>query len=249
MIKAIIVDDEEHCIHRLQKLMFSLNKEIELVGCYTNAAKAIEGIQLSKPDIVFLDVELGELTGFDVLKSLPEINFEIVFTTAYHQYAIKAFNFSAIHYLLKPIDIDDLEETFRRIKKRGVAQQSNLSLDLLYQNLKNINAQNKKIAIPTLNGLCFIGIQDIIRCQSDVNYTIIYKKDKSSLTVAKTLKDFEALLKDYQFFRIHNSHLVNLNYIKSYNKGKGGYVILDDGTEIEVSTRRKDDFMKRIAEL
>lgn len=250
MIKAIIIDDEQHCLDRLRKLLVSFfYEEVELVGCYLDVVEAREALSLVKPDLVFLDIEMEGLTGFDLLKSLKEVDFHVVFTTAHNKYAIDAFKLSAINYLLKPIDVDDLKDTFKRIEKIESKSQSNLSLDALFQNLDTLNSQNKKIAIPTISGLCFVNLQDILRCQSDVNYTIIHKKDKSSLTVAKTLKDFESLLKDYHFFRVHNSHLINLNYIKNYNKGKGGYVTLEDGTEIEVSTRRKDDFIKCITAL
>ena len=246
MIQAIIIDDEQHCIDRLKNLIHTYcNQNVNIIETYNNIEDAYIGLQTIKPDLVFLDIQINRETGFDLLRKLPGFSFEVIFTTAYEQYAVKAFKFSATDYLLKPIDVDDLKDSLKRIKE----SKPKGNLDLLIENIKNIQHHTKKITVPTLNGLEFLNIQDILHCKSDVNYTTIFMKDKSKLMVAKTLKEFEGILSNFNFFRIHNSHLVNLNYIKSYNKGKGGYVTLEDQTEIEVSTRRKDDFLQKLAEL
>ncbi|MBS1525013.1 MAG: response regulator transcription factor [Bacteroidetes bacterium] len=247
MIRSIIVDDEAHCISRLQELLNTYCRHtVQVKGTFNTLEQAVTAISELKPDLVFLDVQLHDQTGFDLLEQIPKIDFEVIFTTAYDSYAIKAFKFSAIDYLLKPIDPDDLIQAINKLQK--VLHRNELSdkFNALLDNLKTNNPAAKRIAIPTSKGLVFLAIEDIIRCEASVNYTTIYLKDKQSLMVAKTLKDFEELLADHHFFRIHNSHLINLNCIKSYHRGKGGYVVLSDNTSLEVSTRKKDLFLKKV---
>jgi len=250
MINVIIIDDEDHCISRLQTILEDYCRaEVRILGTCNNIDLGYEAIMKLKPDLVFLDIQIHAYTGFDLLQRFEKLNFEVVFTTAFEQYAIQAFKFSASDYLLKPIDPDDLVATVQRLKQKMAQNQQGGSFQLLFENFKNMQQQNKKITVPTINGLLFLPVQDIIRCKSDVNYTTIYLKDKSTVFVAKTLKEFESMLIPHDFFRVHNSHLVNLAYVKSYNKGKGGYLQLEDLTEIEVSTRRKDDFLKKLETL
>lgn len=250
MIKVLIVDDEQHCIDRLSKLLhLSHNNILEIAGTASTVEQAFEKITSLKPDLIFLDVQIADKTGFDLLRTLPQINFAIIFTTAYEKFAIQAIKFSAIDYLLKPIDDEELNGAIMKFMNERSQKLTAQKIDILLQNTKNKKDLPKKIIVPTVNGFEFLEIADIIRCQSDINYTTIYLKDKHKLVVAKTLKEFEELLSEHAFFRVHNSHLVNLNCIKSYNKGKGGSVILNDGTEIEVSFRRKDDFLTRLTEL
>jgi two-component system LytT family response regulator len=194
-------------------------------------------------------LEIHERTGFDLLKQVEKINFEVIFTTAYDKYAVQAFKFSAIDYLLKPIDSGDLNDAINKVQNKVAKNDTAAKLDTLFHNLNNMQGAVKKICVPVVSGLVFLDISEIIRCESDINYTTIYLKDKQKLVVAKTLKEFEEMLSEYSFFRIHNSHLINLAYVKSYNRGKGGSVILVDGTEVEVSTRRKDNFLKKMGEL
>ena len=250
MIKVLIIDDEQHCIDRLTKLLYPSHDNIlEIAGTALTVEEGIEKITLLKPDLIFLDVQIGDKTGFDLLRSLPEITFAIIFTTAYEKFAIQAIKFSAIDYLLKPIDDADLNAAVLKFINEHSQKLTARKIDILLDNTKDKKGLPKKIIVPTVSGFEFLEIADIIRCQSDINYTTIYLKDKHKLVVAKTLKEFEELLGAHAFFRVHNSHLVNLNFIKSYNKGKGGSVILTDGTEIEVSFRRKDDFLNRLSEL
>ncbi len=250
MIKVLIVDDEQHCIDRLSKLLHpSHNNILEIAGTALTVEEGIEKINLLKPDLIFLDVQIDDKTGFDLLRAIPEINFAIIFTTAYEKFAIQAIKFSAIDYLLKPIDDTDLNAAVLKFMNERSQKLTAQKIDVLLQNTQNKKDLPKKIIVPTVNGFEFLEIADIIRCQSDINYTTIYLKDKHKLVVAKTLKEFEELLSGHAFFRVHNSHLVNLNFIKSYNKGKGGSLILTEGTEIEVSFRRKDEFIKRLSGL
>ena len=250
MISALIIDDEEDCIEGLQNLLVNGHDNlVEVVGSAKTARDGIEAIAVLKPDLVFLDVQIGDKTGFDVLRALPEINFEIIFTTAFEKFALEAIKFSALDYLLKPVDVDELDIALMKLLHEKSRKNTADKIDLLLQNTQKIDGIFKKIIVPTMAGFEFIEIANIIRCESDNNYTTIYFKDKQKMLVSKTLKDFEELLYNYSFFRIHNSHLINLNYIKSYNKGKGGSVILTDGTEVEVSSRRKDDFIARLSAL
>jgi len=247
MIKALIIDDEQHCIDRLSGLLEKNHRDtIELLG---SAASVKDGIKLIKelqPGLIFLDVQIHDRTGFDLLRESGNINFKVIFTTAYDKFAIQAIKFSAIGYLLKPIDEDDLTEALNKLGSNSIDDMRAMT-KVIEHNINSLS-KKKKITIATGNELIFLDIDEIIRCHSDINYTTIFKNDKQKILVAKTLKEFEELLTEHDFFRIHNSDLINLAYIKSYNKGKGGSVILNDGTELEVSTRRKEEFLKKMAE-
>ena len=221
------------------------SNDIDVVSSVLSVKDGIKAIQSFSPDLVFLDVQLHDRTGFDLLRECGPISFKVIFTTAYDKFAIQAIKFSAIGYLLKPIDVDDLREALDKLVSVSVPDTAQMA-DVIHTNLQLPN-KKKKLTVATGNELLFLNIDQIIRCKSDVNYTTIYKTDHQKLVVAKTLKEFEELLSEQDFFRIHNSDLINLHYIKSYNKGKGGSVILTDGTELEVSTRRKDEFLKKMA--
>ncbi|WP_111307491.1 LytR/AlgR family response regulator transcription factor [Confluentibacter sediminis] len=235
-----IIDDEQHCIDRIVKLLEPYKDKMKVVT-YSSVETAIVGINTVKPEIVFLDVQIHNKTAFDILKAVDFNNFSLVFTTAYERYAIEAFKFSALDYLLKPITEEDFENTIQRIFKK--AEQTHLTeqVNMLLANFSN-DSTSKKISIPTHDGYLFLSISDIIRCQSNVNYTHIFAVDQKKYTVSKTLKYFEELLTNYGFFRIHNSHLINMSYIKAYSKN--GYVTLSDNCKLEVSVRRKDAFLK-----
>ncbi|MEO5892389.1 MAG: LytTR family DNA-binding domain-containing protein [Ferruginibacter sp.] len=248
MVKAIIIDDEQHCIDRLTNLLMNHHADtIQLLAPALSVKEGIKAIRENQPGLIFLDVQIHDRTGFDLLRECGKINFKIIFTTAYDRFAIQAIKFSAIGYLLKPIDEDDLDESLKKLKETSI-ENTSLMAGVIENNL-NQPVKKKKLTIPTGNELLFLNIEEIVRCHSDINYTTIYKTDKQKIVVAKTLKEFEELLADHNFFRVHNSDLINLACIKSYNKGKGGSVILYDGTELEVSTRRKDDFLKKMTEL
>lgn len=249
MIRTIIIDDEEHCIDRLNRLLLDYCKpSVELLGSFQTVKDGLEAIAALHPDLVFLDIRIHDKTGFDLLRQIGEVNFEVIFTTAFEKYAIQAFKFSAVDYLLKPVNRDDLLQAVQRVEQKVAKGEMAKKLEVLLHNLKDIQGQSKKISIPTVNGLVFVTINDIIRCQSNINYTTIILKDNQKMTVAKTLKEFESLLAPYNFFRVHSSHLINLACIRSYQKGKGGSVLMSDHSEIEVSTRRRDALLKKLAE-
>lgn len=249
MIRTLIIDDEQHCIDRVTHLLEAHKDKVHLMDALHSVEEGITAIKKFKPDLIFLDVQINDKTGFDLLKQIDTHDFEVIFTTAHDKYAVQAFKFSAIDYLLKPVDADDLQQALEKVSKKVAEKANNDRLDVLLHNLKNTQGSIKKISIPTVNGFVFVQVTEILRCQSEINYTTIFLKDKQKMTVAKTLKEFEELLSDYNFFRVHNSHLINLAYIKSYNKGKGGIVTMMDQTDIEVSTRRKDDLMKKLGEI
>jgi two-component system LytT family response regulator len=249
MIRTLIIDDEQHCIDRLKRLIKEhCNSTVQLIDSCQSVENGIVAIKKFQPDLVFLDVQLGDKTGFELLQQLNEINFEVIFTTAHEKYAVQAFKFSAIDYLLKPVDEDDLKQAVNKLQLKVSKEELSKKFEALFHNIKNIQTGSKRITVPTVKGFEFVQVNDIVRCQSDINYTIIFLKDKQKITVAKTLKEFEELLSAHNFYRIHNSHLINLSYIKSYNKGKGGSIVMTDNTEVEVSTRRKEDFLKRLEE-
>jgi len=248
MIEAIIIDDEQHCIDRLQSLLKEYCRStIQVMGAFQTFEEGVEAIKELNPALVFLDVEIGDKKAFDLLQQLGDISFTVIFTTAYQQYAVRAFKFSALDYLLKPIDPDDLVQAVHKLKVKISKEEMTAKLDALFYNVKSLHGTSKKISIPTVSGLSFIDVSDIVHCQSDINYTTIFLKDRQKIIVAKTLKEFEELLTDYNFYRIHNSHLINLSFIKNYSKGKGGFVTMTDNSVIEVSTRRKDEFLKKMA--
>lgn len=248
MIKTIIIDDEQHCISRLEQLVTTHCPQLQIIGTSDNVSEGIDLIRGGKPDLVFLDIEIGVDTGFDLLRALKEIDFGIVFTTAFAQYAIQAFKFSALDYLLKPVAGDDLVLAVKRAEQRISKEDTARKLDVLVENMKTVNELAKKIAIHSTNGIFFVPVSEIIRCEAKINYTDIFLTGNRKFTVSRTLKEFESLLGEQHFFRIHAAHLVNLNFIKSYKRGKGGTVKLEDNTELEVSTRRKEAFLKKLSE-
>lgn len=252
MIKTLIVDDEQHSIDRLQTLLIKhCRMNIQIIGTCNSVEEALVQINKYNPQLIFLDIQVKNRTGFDLLSEIPNKNFDVIFVTAYEKYAVQAFRFSAVDYLLKPVDPEELIQSVERIGKKKPQELISLRFETLLENVEQLKQYTppKKIVVPTVNGFEFLPVIDILRCESEINYTTIFLKDKQKLVVAKTLKEFEEMLAEYNFFRVHNSHLVNLSYIKRYQKGKGGFVVMADGTEIEVSVRRKDDFIKKIAAL
>lgn len=240
MITAAIIDDEQHSTHRILTLLKPYAEKIK-TACFTTANDAIQGIETLRPDIVFLDVQLHDKTGFDVLSGIAHHDFSLIFITAYEQYAIKAFRFSAIDYLLKPIDADDFKHALQKALDKVKLNQLDERIRVLMSHLST-ESPVKKISIPTKDGYSFLNISDIARCEADVNYTHIFTLGGIKYTISKPLKYFEGLLTVHGFFRIHNSHLINLNYVKAY--AKSGYVTLLDNTKFDVSVRKREALIK-----
>jgi two-component system LytT family response regulator len=246
-IKAIIVDDEQHCIDALRTMLEKKCPEVTVLAGVNSVAEARQTIDELQPDLVFLDVEMPHQNGFELLKLYDKVVFDVIFTTAYEQYALKAIKFNALDYLLKPFSVQDLQEALRKYHERRLNKQDAgiAPLEVFLQNMKTMQQTNKKIALPTINGLVFMPVQNIVRCESTGNYTRIFFTDRKQLLVSKPLKEFEELLTDVDFFRIHNSHLINLQQMESYIQGEGGFALMSDGTQVEVSRRRKADFLKK----
>ncbi len=248
-MKAIIIDDEVRGCQTLQNMIQRVAPDIEVSGMAHNGKDGLELISFSEPDLLFLDIQMPDMTGFDLLQKAGDIRSDIIFTTAYDEFALKAFRFAAVDYLLKPIDIDELQDAINRYKSRlvNLTEKSNNSIQDLLSHLKN--TENSKLTLTTLDGLLFVDIEDILYLQSNSNYTVFHTGSKGKITVSKTMGEFEPFLEGQNFFRIHHSHLVNMARIEKYIKGDGGFVILADGSELEVSRRRKDDFIRKLEAL
>ena len=245
-IKAIIIDDELSSLQNLQQKLAEFCPSIQIIATAQKPEDAILLINHHRPEVIFLDIEMPKMSGFRMLEELREVDFEIIFTTAYNHYAIEAIRIAAFDYLLKPIAIKDLQQAVERLNKIH-NYQTKEKIDILRSSLNDKKTQDDKIAISTTEGLEFIPIKNILHIESNSNYSKIYFQDNRTLTVTKLLKDFEDMLVPYHFYRVHNSHLINLNYIQKYLRGNGGRVMMQDGTEIEVARRKKDEFLKMIA--
>jgi len=245
MANVMIIDDEQHCIDSVQELLLPYKKQYAIVATATTVDGAFTAANKHNPDLVFLDVQIGDKTGFDYLEKFGTITFDVIFTTAFDHYAVKAFKFSALDYLLKPIDPTDFDRTLKKFEAKSV-HFMHQKINVLLHNLKNQNSV-KKITVPTTEGYNFLDVDEILRCEADKNYTHIHLKNGKKITVSKTLKSFENLLEEDCFFRVHNSHLINLKEVKKYIKGKGGYVVMTNNCSIEVSTRRKEQFLKELS--
>lgn len=245
MIKAIIVDDEPNCCKTLSMLLDRYCKEVQLTGIFQNGLDALQAINSSTPDLVFLDVEMPKMNGFEMLEKLAAINFHLIFTTSYDQYALKAFRFSAIDYLLKPIDREELQNAVQKILKRPEMPASE-QLQILFQKLHHPAAAVTKIALPTMEGLQMIPVQSIISCEANDNYTTLVLKGNKKLVVSCTLKVIEEMLEEYSFIRVHRSFLVNIDEIEKYVKADGGYVVMSDGSHIFISRNKKEELLRKL---
>jgi two-component system LytT family response regulator len=248
MLKGIIVDDELTSRESLKILLEEFCDQVQVMALCQNVSEGLEAIRQFSPQIVFLDIQMQRETGFDLLTKVPQLDFEVIFTTAHSEYAIKAFKFSAIDYLLKPIDVEDLKKAIKKVEKKVLFSTSE-RLEALIRNLKTETAENYKLAIPATEGLMFIKLKDILYCEATSNYTIFHLIDGRQYVVSKTLKEYEDLLTDYHFFRIHHSYLINLQEVKKYIRGEGGYVVLNNNVSLDVSKRKKEAFLHRISTL
>jgi two-component system, LytTR family, response regulator len=240
MLKSIIVDDEFKSRESLRALIDRFCEDIQVSAVCQNADEAIKAIHDHKPDVVFLDIQLQRETGFDILQSLDKIDFEVIFTTAYSEFAVRAFRFSAIDYLLKPVDIEDLRKAIDKARKKIVG---NISERMTQQG----NAfKHSRLAVPSSDGLVFVSVDGILYCEASGNYTNIYMGDGRKFVVSRTLKEYEEMLEDLDFFRIHNSYLINLNLIKKYIRGEGGQVIMTNDQALDVSKAKKKSFLDKI---
>lgn len=246
MINAIIVDDEPDCCESLVLLLESYCPEVKVLDVCYSSETAVKSIKEQEPQLLFLDIEMPFMNGFELLEKLGSTNFELIFTTSYDQYAIKAIKFSALDYLLKPVDRHELQKAVQKSLVRHHHPHPQ-QLDLLLQKLKNPTIPINKIAIPTMEGFQLLPADFIISCESESNYTHLLLKDKRKIISSRNLKEMEEILEDYPFVRVHNSHMVNINEIEKYIKGEGGYLIMSDGSIINVSRSRKELLLKKLS--
>ena len=242
MIKAIIIDDVASARENLKQDISTYCPTIEIIGEAEGVVTGAKAIKELNPELVFLDIQMQDGSGFDLLEILPEINFKIIFTTASDAHAIKAFRFSAIDYLLKPMDPDDLMEAISKIEEQ---KSSGTRISLLKENMD----RPKKLALNTLEKIHISNISDILRCESNVNYTMFYFADGSKLLVTKTLKEYDKMLSEYGFIRVHQSHLINSECIKEFRKLDGGHIIMKDDAKIPVSSRKRASVVELISNL
>jgi len=245
MIKAVIVDDEKNPRETIKSILISNFNEISVVAEADSLFSGIEIIKKNKPDLVFLDIDLKDGTGFDLLEKLLPVDFKIIFVTGFHDYAIKAFKFSALDYILKPINSLELETAIKKaISEIKLANQA-IKLEALFANFHNITQETKKIVLKTQESIHLINIQNIIRCESDNSYITFYLNDGKKIIISNSLKDYEEILEPYGFYRVHQSHLINLNCILRYDKKDGGYIVMIDNSIVAVSQRKKNELMQK----
>ncbi|HEX2630387.1 MAG TPA: LytTR family DNA-binding domain-containing protein [Chitinophagaceae bacterium] len=244
MIRCVIVDDEMQSLVMIEWLLKTYCPNVQIEAKCNDAQSGIEAVQKHRPDLLFLDIEMPHMNGFDMLEQFDELFFDVVFTTAYDQFAIKAFKYSALNYLLKPVDPEDLKETIRRVEQRRNVPMKE-QMELLMQSIRDAGRQTlARIALTTNDGLLFVNTSEIIYCESDSNYTTVVMTGGQKILVSKTLKDIDEALSGNDFYRIHNSFLVNLNHIKKYVRSEGGYVIMDNGASIGISRNKRQEFVE-----
>lgn len=245
-MKAVLLDDELHCTQTLSLILKQHCPEVEIIGIFNHPAEALVFLDTNKVDILFLDIEMPFMNGFKLLTRLQPVSMHVVFTTAYDAYAIKAFKYSAFDYLLKPIDEVELIETVGRIMTTTGDNAQKNQLDHLLTLIKDKSVSPKRIAFPTLEGLEFVDIDQILRCESSSNYTSIYMLNNVMMVVCRTLKEIEELLPANSFLRVHNSHVINVQHIRKYIKGAGGLLKMSDNYEVPVSRLRRDQVLKEL---
>ena len=239
-IRSIIIDDEPNNIENLQLLLNQYCPEVSIAATAINADSGIEAINAFKPDLIFLDIQMPGKSGFDLLKAFTSINFEIIFITAYDQYGIQAIKFSALDYLLKPININELKLAVEKARQKIIAKQKDYNIINLLEYIKAGNKEIPKIALPTLQEIMYVRVDNIIRCEASNNYTVFYLQNGEKVLVCKTLKEFAELLTPHNFARTHQSHLVNLHFVKSFLREDGGTLLLTDQTKVPISRQNRD---------
>jgi two-component system LytT family response regulator len=245
-LRAILIDDEMTSLQNLKQKLVQFCKPVDVVAAVQKPEEAIMLIKDLQPDLLFLDIEMPKMNGFRMLEELGTCDAEIIFTTAYNHFAIDAMRISAFDYLVKPVSIEELENAVNRLLKKK-SMQTHDRLSVLKQSIHENKSQENKIAVPLTDGLQFIVIKDIARIESSSSYSRIFLTNGQTILVTKLLKEFEELLIPYRFFRVHHSHLINLNYIKKYLRGIGGQVLMENGDLIDVARRKKEEFISLIS--
>lgn len=244
MYKVVIIDDEIQAIKDLAGLISLYCPDLEVVGRGTSSSSAKEIILRERPDIVFLDIQIDEKSGLQLLEELVEVDFEVIFVTAHEQYAIDALRLSAVDYLLKPVEIDLLVDSVRRVTEKLKSTDLNASLDILIHNLSDTDKCQKKLVLSTMEMVHLVELKNIIWCKSETNYTKFHLANNEKIIISKTLKEYVDQLNPYGFLRIHRSYLINLNHLVGFDKRDGGSVVMSDGEKLPVAIRKRDEFMK-----
>ena len=246
MIRTVIIDDEPHATKSLEILLSEDCPQVQIIASFNHPAEALVFLRSNHIDLIFLDIDMPFMNGFELLSRLAPINFDIIFVTAYDQYAIKAFKFSAFDYLLKPVDEVELINSVRNFENKSKKSTQNSNFEHLLEVFKSGQTAVKRIALPTLEGFEFVEVEKIIRCESDSNYTKIFLQNLPMKLVSRTLKEIEEILSDLPFIRVHNSHIIAKNHVKKYVKADGGYILMIDNAEIPISRARKEEVINEL---
>lgn len=249
-MKAILVDDEPDGIRTLQKMLGLHCPAVNIVATCSNAASAKQQIELLKPDVVFLDIQMPGKTGLEMLTDISPKDFEVIFVTAYNEYMLQALQYSAADYLLKPVDEDRLVEAVHRVEQRLDTAKKEERTNALMHNLSQVGHPSAmRLCLPTLKGFIVLKLEEILYCEAERSYTVFHLENNKTVTVSKPLAEYDQLLQDTSFLRVHKSFLVNMMHVKEYQRGEGGLVIMSNGAEIEISRRKKDIFLMKVKEV
>ena len=248
-MNCILIDDEKHCTETLKWEIENYVPVIKVLGTYNSPQAGLKAIEKIKPDVVFLDIEMPGMNGFDLLSKCKYNRFEVIFTTAYDQFAIKAIRFSALDYLLKPINKVELLNAIEKLKNKIFDNDRSAKIEYLLKNVKKKPNEINKIALPTMEGLDLVEIDDIVYCEAESNYTIFHLSNSSRIIISKTLKEIVETLEDHSFYRVHHSFFVNLGHVEKYVKGAGGYVIMSNGHTVNVSRSQKEGLVETLRSL
>lgn len=247
MKKALIIDDEQRTRELIAKMIESFDMGIEAIPKGENVQSGLKAIAEIQPDLVFLDIQMPDGTGFDLLKAIPDKNFEVIFITAHEEFAIKAIKFSALDYILKPVDPDELRAALERALETMGHEKQEPQFEALQHNIQP--NQKRRLVLKTQESVHVVELDHIIRCEADRNYTSFYLTEGKKILVSRTLKDYETLLTGHNFLRVQQSHLVNLNFVERYDKGNGGAVVMKDGSEVPLSPAKRDIFFQILENL
>ncbi len=244
MMKAILIDDEKNALTSLLYEIENHCPEVEVVAQCNGGKEGLLAINKYQPDIVFLDIDMPYINGFEMLEMIPEVNFATIFTTAHDKYAIQAFKISAVDYLMKPINRQELIEAVSKVKSRKESENNQDKINFLIEQMQAIESDAvKKIAFPVFEGVEFVKLSDINYCKGENNYTHVYLTDGTDLFISKTLRFVEEMLCDYHFYRVHNSYIINLDYVQKFVKSDGGYILMESGDSVSVSRTKKAELM------
>ncbi len=249
MLSLIIIDDMQNGREVIASVIKKHCKNVQVVAEAESVKTGIEAIKKHKPDIVLLDIQMHDGTGFDLLNKIKPINFQVIFISAYEEHALKAFKFSAVDYILKPIDSGELIDAIRKAEDALQQTGNTQNFDVVENNYSSDSKESKKIILKTMDSIYAINVKDIVHCDAEENYTRFFLSDGRKILISKPLKEYDELLTEFGFFRAHQSHLINLDFFEHYKKANGGFAVLKDGSVIPVSSRKKDLFLQTIEKL